>query len=348
MSKIRGKVHRPYLIAEAGVNHEGDLEVALEMVRAVARSGWNAIKFQTYTAEKLASKNHSRAYWDTTEEPETSQFKLFSKFRALSETDYDAIRQECARHSVEFLTTYFSIDDMLTFGKALRFVKVASADISNVPLLRAAGSVSREILLSVGAASDEEIEFAVNTLRAVNSKIEITLLHCILNYPTAVNNANLFRIPHLFRTFPGLKVGYSDHTKFVPGSPNASVLSVALGATVIEKHFSLDLTKSGNDHYHSADESGLKEIRERIDVVCELVGDESNDVLAIQKQAREEARRRVFSKHPLPRGHKITEDDVIPLRGSMGLSASLWDSIIGSVTRREIGAGDPLLETDIG
>lgn len=337
----------PYLIAEAGVNHEGDLETALEMVHAVSRAGWNAIKFQTYTADTLASKDFSSAYWDTNEEPETSQYRLFGKFRSLSADDYQRIREECEKCGIDFLTTYFALDDMLSFGASLKFVKIASADLTNVPLLRTAASVNTNLLLSVGAATDEEISFAVKTLKLSNGNVGVTLLHCILNYPTSVTDANLFRIPHLQKVFPDQRIGYSDHTKYEIGSPNASVLAAALGASVIEKHFSLDVTKRGNDHYHSANESGLASLREQIETNCLLFGNDSTDIIEIQQLAREQARRRIFTARQLPLGHIIAPEDIIPLRGSLGLSAREWDRVIGAETNKELATGEPVLDSDL-
>lgn len=330
----------PYLIAEAGVNHEGSIETAIEMVRAVARSGWNAIKFQTYSAETLAAKTLSPSYWDTTEEEETSQFELFSKFRKFADSDFQLLRKEAQKNGVELLNTFFDHNELAAFGKDYPLVKIASADINNIPLLRVAASLGRPVLLSVGAATDKEIEKAKIELSTHGTELVIPM-HCILNYPTREQDANLWRIPHLLKVSP--TVGYSDHTRYYPEqaifTPTVAVL---LGAKVIEKHFTLDRSLKGNDHYHSADEQGLQSMKEQIFQALGLKGQESSNFLSIQELARKNARRRIFVRSEVQEGQVIQEKSLVPLRANSGLSIDLWDQVVGTVAKRKLTPGSPL------
>lgn len=332
----------PYLIAEAGMNHEGSMDLAKEMIHAASDSGWDAIKFQTYSADELASASSSPAYWDTNLEPETSQHRLFSKFRKFTPDEHDELEELAKSIQIDFLTTFFYENDLREFGAKYRYVKIASADITNVPLLRAAASTGKPVLLSCGAANDKEIESALEILSFAGC-MEITLLHCVLNYPTQPQNANLWRIQDLVKFNHVQEVGYSDHT---PYDPNQNVftpaIAVALGATVIEKHFTLDRTRPGNDHYHSADPEGLFLIRKQIESTIELLGESNSDFLMSQDLAIQNARRRIFSSRALQAGEILRGADLIPLRASFGIEVVLWDTVIGRKLNRSVQAGEPI------
>lgn len=335
----------PYLIAEAGVNHQGSIETAIEMVRAVARSGWNAIKFQTYSAETLAAKTLSPSYWDTKEESETSQFELFSKFRKFTDGDFQLLRKEADKNGVELLNTFFDHNELRAFGKEYPLVKIASADVNNLPLLRVAASLGRPVLLSVGAATDKEIEKAMTELSTYGTKLVIPM-HCVLNYPTREQDANLWRISQIKKVAP--TVGYSDHTRYHPDqSIFTPTVAVLLGAKVIEKHFTLDRSLQGNDHYHSADEQGLKSMKEQILQALKLTGKESSDFLSGQDLARNNARRRIFVRSEVEEGQVIQEKSLIPLRANSGLSIDLWDEVIGRLAKKKLTPGSPLESQDL-
>lgn len=333
----------PYLIAEIGMNHEGDLSTAKQMIREVAKAGWDAAKFQTYQAETLAARDHSKAYWDVSQEHETSQFRLFDRLGKFSLAQYGELEALCTDLGIDFLTTAFDENSMKHFGNRMRFIKIASADITNVPLLRLAAEFGRPILLSCGAASLDEVDRALQILSASGAG-KVTLLHCVLNYPTDDSNAHLKGILELKEAFPDHEVGYSDHTRYSPECrPFAPTVAVILGASVIEKHFTLDRTLTGNDHYHSADPFGLAAMREEIVRSIELLGSGIDLALETQIQARQNARRRIFAKRNLAKGAVITSEDVLPLRADTGLEVAEWDTVIGAVLLHDIRKDHPLL-----
>lgn len=332
----------PYLIAEIGVNHEGNLQTALEMIDSVCEAGWHAAKFQTYSADSLAAKDLSPAYWDTRAEPETSQYKLFSKFRAFTVEDYNQLELRCQSRGIDFLTTAFDRDSMAYFSKRLTRIKIASADLTNRPLVRQAAASGKPLILSCGAAAVSEIRNCVEDAVDAGAS-DITLLHCVLNYPTQHSNANIEGVRQLMGEFPNLSVGYSDHTKYSPDDRiQPCALAFILGATIIEKHFTHNRDLPGNDHYHSADLEGLVRIREQIDAAHELLGSGLEAALDVQYLARENARRRIFAETDLEAGATITEQDLIPLRGNTGIEVVHWDEVVGSIATAYIGQGNPI------
>jgi len=303
--------NQKFFILEAGVNHEGDLSTAKEIVRAAANTGADAIKFQTYTAEKLAAVD-SPGYWDITEEPTSTQRELFKKFDRFTESDYFELYQTCITSGIEFMTTCFDEDWVDALDPILTRYKIASADITNFPLLRKIASKDKPIILSTGAASISEVYEAVAFINS-GKKREITLMHCVLNYPTLQKNASLFRIQALQEMFPHLQIGYSDHTK-AEFSKDSIYTAYILGARVIEKHFSLTPEKSGNDHYHSLNESSAKELISRLEAIEEMCDYEESRFLEMQSDARLNARRGVYASRDITKGEQFDLSDLLMLR----------------------------------
>lgn len=333
----------PYLIAEIGMNHEGSLSKAIEMIRQVASAGWHAAKFQTYTADRLASATASPAYWDTSLETETSQHELFQRWKPFSAKDYKTLEIACGEVGIDFLSTPFSIEDYELLPKSMKYIKIASADITNVPLLEFLGSRRKPLLLSTGAANDQEIQESMGILRKAGAT-DITLLHCILNYPTEVSDANLWRISDLMDKFPETKIGYSDHTKYRETSVlDACSVAWLLGAEVIEKHFTWDRTLKGNDHYHAADSLGLERISTFIREAAAYIGPGEKSLLEIQEVARNNARRRIFLKNEIKKGAIICAKDLIALRASHGIEISRWHEVVGKLAVKDQKAEEPLL-----
>lgn len=331
----------PYLIAEIGVNHEGNLDKAIEMVENVAKSGWDAAKFQTYTADLLASRDHSAAYWDTSEEHEVSQYALFSKFKSFSASEYQILMDRCSSLGIDFLTTAFDSESLSYFGPRMPKIKIASADITNLPLIRQAATFGKPLLISCGAANLREVKVAAAVAR--KSGARTTLLHCVLNYPTIPERANLNGLVELRENFADLQIGYSDHTRY---SENAkiqpTVAAYILGAEIIEKHFTLDRSLPGNDHYHAADTDGLVNIRSQIEDARNLLGGDIESSLAWQTEARQHARRRICASRHLESGLVITESDLIPLRASIGLEVEDWDRVLGRRLNSPVFRGQPI------
>ena len=337
---------KPFIIAEVGVNHEGSLERALEHIRAAASAGADAVKFQTYRAETLAARTTSSSYWDTGAESETSQFALFSRYDKFGPEDYLRLSEECSRQNVVFMSTPFDIEsvDFLSYQKV---IKIASADLTNVPLRRRIASLGKPVLLSTGASSVGEVETAVSDIFSHGAP-QLSLLHCVLNYPSTAGNANLKRIDSLLQKFgQRCSIGYSDHVALKGLLPFQILVALELGASVIEKHFTLDKSLPGNDHYHAMDESDLRSMKEAILARAELLSLDGSDYLETQRAARNSARRRIFTSRTIRKGDALQVNDLIPLRSDIGLEIHKWDSVIGKKAIKDIGPLEPIMVDDI-
>ena len=246
----------PYVIAEAGVNHEGDLNLAKRLVREAAEGGADAIKFQTYKAENIASRN-SPAYWDMNKEPIESQFQLFKKYDKFWKKEYEDLRTFSDSCGIEFISTPFDRESAFFLNDLMNVFKISSSDITNRPFIEYICQFEKPIILSTGASYLHEIVEAVEWIEAFDN--QLALLHCVLNYPTKDENANLGMIPDLRKRFPDKLVGYSDHT--LPGDMKVLEMATLLGARILEKHFTYDKALAGNDHYHAMDKQDLLTLR---------------------------------------------------------------------------------------
>ena len=322
----------PYIIAEIGVNHEGDLDLAKRLIDEAAEGGAHAAKFQSYKAEKIASKN-SPAYWDTTKEPTDSQYKLFQKYDAFGEKEYRELAQYCKTKGIDFMSTPFDLDAVDFLDGLMPTFKIASADITNVPLIRKCASKGKPVIMSTGASTLPEIEFAVQVARDAGAK-DISLLHCVLNYPTPEENAQLGMIDVLKRVFPDCVIGYSDHV--VPDKTISALESgMLLGASILEKHFTHDKSLPGNDHYHAMDKNDLIQFTKKVATYQTLISGEGKS-LEIEASARLHARRSIVAACNIGKGEVITERHLIAKRPAHGISPVYWDDVIGRVAIKEI------------
>ena len=323
----------PYLILEAGVNHGGDFQRALEMVDAAADLGVPMIKFQSYKAESLASR-HSPAYWDRTEEKTSSQYDLFRKYDGFCGADYIALAERCVERGIEFCSTAFDAFFVDALAPYMKVFKVASADLTNIPLLRQIATKGKPVILSTGASELCEIQQAVGVLES-GGVSEIALLHCVLEYPTKPENANLLSIPALKETFPDYTIGWSDHVK--TAYAGASVIAAwSLGAELVEKHFTLDKSQPGNDHYHALDPIDVAELRAQLDYYSKLMGCPEKRCLPCENEARLQARRSLVAGETIPVGEVIRADMLVPKRPGTGIAPDCLDELVGQVTTRRI------------
>lgn len=334
----------PYVIAEIGVNHEGSLSEALRLVDLAKAGGADAAKFQTYKAERLASA-HSPAYWDTTKEPTLSQRELFAKYDRLGDDDYRRIAAHCAAIGIDFLSTPFDDRAVDLLAPLMPVFKVASADVTNVPLLRRVGAWRKPVMISVGAATLDESRHAVQTLLTSGAP-SVAVLHCILNYPTSYAEANLNMILDLRRQFPDCAIGYSDHT--LP-DPAMTVLTTAYlkGARILEKHFTADKTKPGNDHYHAMDADDLRRFRHQLALIAAVEGSETKAPLETEAAARANARRSIVVERALPKGATVTESDLTCKRPGTGISPVHWDDVVGRRTAVDLPVDHVLSWSDL-
>ncbi len=324
VSPFEKKIVKPYVIAEAGVNHEGSMETAKRLVYEAKTGGADAIKFQTYKAETLASKD-SPAYWDTTKEKTESQFALFSKHDKFWKDEMGLLKEYCDEVGIDFMSTPFDIESATFLNDMMDVFKISSSDLTNKPFIEYMCGFGKPILLSTGASHLHEIQEAVSWID--NFGNPLVLLHCVLNYPTPDDKANLGMIKGLKQNFPDRLIGYSDHT--LPGKMKVCEMATLLGATVIEKHFTHDKTLPGNDHYHAMDVHDLKLFRENLETVFSILGEFDVTALEEEAPARRNARRSLVAARDLQAGTIITKDDLTFKRPAHGISPKFIDSVIG-------------------
>ncbi len=311
-------IQKPYLIAEIGVNHEGSINKAFEMIEKAKRGGANAVKFQTYKAERIASKN-SPSYWDRTKENCSNQYQLFKKYDSFGEDEYIMLQKHCKHVGIDFSSTAFDDISLDFIDKLVDFHKISSSDITNIPFIENVSKRSKPVLISTGASSLAEIDKAVNLIRSFGIK-NICIMHCILCYPTADKCANLAMINSLKRSYPDDIIGYSDHT--LPDK-NLTSLTTAflLGAKVLEKHFTFDKKLDGNDHYHAMDENDLKSFSECINKIIKLMGNEHyKKPIKEEYLSRMNARRSCVLKEPVKKDQIFDMKQIICKRPGNGIS----------------------------
>lgn len=336
---------RPYVIAEIGVNHEGSLARAKKMIKLAKEGGADAAKFQSYKAEQLAMVD-SPAYWNLDKEPTSTQYELFKKYDSFGEDDYRALAEYCNELAIDFVSTPFDPVWVSFLDPLVPFFKVASADINNLPLLRAVAQTGKPTVLSTGASSLEEIRWAVELLQKEGSSA-VALLHCVLSYPTRDEDAHLAMISGLVREFGELVIGYSDHTVARSGLPSL-VSAWLLGASILEKHFTDEKTASGNDHYHAMDYQDLSEFRALVEQTQKSLGSsEERSLLECETISRVQARRSIVAAVSLKAGSVLTAESMSVKRPGTGLSPVMWDSVIGKIVLKDIAEGEQILLRDI-
>lgn len=329
------------LIAEIGVNYYdiasemglSNMEAAKLMCREACDAGIHAVKFQTYKAESLAVAD-SPSYWDTSEEPTTSQRELFEKFDSFGEPEYRELAEYCSSIGIEFCSTAFDFESADYLEPLMNVYKVSSSDLTNLPFIKYQAEKMKPMIVSVGAAELDEMRRAVEVIRSVNDQ-PLVLCHCVLEYPTPYPHANLRRIASLKNEFSDVVIGYSDHCK---PDDFTDVIKTAyiLGARVVEKHFTLDKALPGNDHYHAMDPIDARQILSGIEFVETLLGDPDLGFSESESAARLNARRSIVSAVDIAKGETIDRGMLTFKRPGTGISPQEMDLVIGRVALRDI------------
>tara|TARA_B100000900_G_C20585860_1_gene719503 strand:- start:786 stop:1820 length:1035 start_codon:yes stop_codon:yes gene_type:complete len=338
-----------YIIAEIGVNYYDIatkenitlMDAAKLMIREAKEAGADAVKFQSYKANKIASVN-SPSYWDTTKEPITNQFDLFKKFDLFGEKEYEELSRYCKEVDVDFMSTPFDLEAVEYLDKIVDIHKISSSDITNYPLLRKVAKTNKKILLSTGASNMVEVRKAVEVIKSEGNS-DIVLLHCILNYPTLNVNAHLNMLDDL--RLLGYELGYSDHT--LPDD-SMVILSAAYakGAVWIEKHFTLDKTLQGNDHYHAMDPDDLRKFKSNLNILNEALGNSIKKCIPTEEISQKNARRSIYANSNLIKGTILKESDIICKRPASGICASNFKDLIGKEILEDINE-DTALQWEI-
>jgi N,N'-diacetyllegionaminate synthase len=314
------------IIAEAGVNHNGKLEMAIELVDLAIKAGADIVKFQTFTIDELVTKNAPKAnYQSLTTGEDESQLDMLQKL-TLSFEDFIKIKNYCLEKKIEFLTTSFGpiSTDFISNLELERF-KIPSGEITNYPYLKRFGSYQKPIILSTGMSDMQEINDALSVLLSSGMSLEkITLLHCISEYPTPLHHANLLAIQTIKQQF-NTKVGFSDHTL----GCEASAMAIALGATVIEKHITLDKSLEGPDHLASMDAAEFESFVKVLRRAEEALGSGIKIPTTVEQKNKIAARKSIVANSDIQIGEIFSELNLISKRPGNGISPMQWDILIG-------------------
>ncbi len=321
-----------YVIAEAGVNHNCDLELGYRLIERAATAGADAIKFQNYTASKIATRVAPR-YWFEPQDPAGTQWDTFDKLDKLSDRDFESLLGRARQLGLTAFSTPFDEDAVeLLASLAVPAFKIASADLTCHPLLGKAARVGKPMILSTGTATLAEVEEALEVCAGAGNH-EVVLLHCTLKYPCPPEGINLRMMEHLMRAFPGVPVGLSDHSLGI-SVPQAAV---ALGACMIEKHYTVDKTLPGSpDHHLSVDPPELEAMVAGIRTVEKALGKTRKGVEPLERDAWMYARRSLTSRVAIPRGTALTREMLTYKRPGTGISPRFFEHILGRVARVDI------------
>ncbi len=329
--------NKTLIIAEAGVNHNGDILLAKKLIEEAAKAGADYVKFQTFITEEVISKDAPKAeYQKASTGNDESQFDMVKKLE-LSEAAHYELQAHCEKHNIGFLSTPFDLPsiDLLQRMK-LKLVKIPSGEINNVPYLRHIAGKFEHYLLSTGMSDLNEIEFAVNELMKKGvSKNQITILHCNTEYPTKMEDVNLKAMQTIASHFK-TPIGYSDHTI----GWEVAVAAVALGASVVEKHFTLDKNMPGPDHKASLEPYELKTLVEKIRSIEIALGSSEKLISDSAKRNALVAKKSIVAKIEIKKGETFSENNLTVMRPGTGISAIRWDEIIGKVAIRDFAKGE--------
>lgn len=326
---------RVFIIAEAGVNHNGSMETAKRLIDAAAIAGADAVKFQTFKTENLVCKETKKAEYqmENTGNGE-SQFDMLKKLE-LTPDMHEQLIDYCGQKKIMFLSTPFDIDSLKYLVRCgLEIIKIPSGEITNYPYLREVGQTAKKVILSSGMSTLEEVRDAVQVLKDNGSK-EITALHCNTEYPTPYADVNL-KAMLTIRNELGIPVGYSDHTRGI----EVPIAAAALGAAVIEKHFTLDRNMEGPDHKASLEPNELRAMVQAIRNIETALGNGKKEPSESEKKNISVARKSIVAKCDIKAGDVFTEDNLTTKRPGTGISPMRWNEIINQRARRDFRADE--------
>ncbi len=325
-------MNRTFVIGEVGVNHNGSLERAIRMVDAAAAAGADAVKFQTFTAEKIITVAAPKAgYQKENTDADESQHEMIRKLE-LSEEAHSRLFKYCQEKEIQFLSSPFDIDSIdLLIRLELKIFKIPSGEITNLPYLRKLGALKKRLILSTGMADLGEIKDALHVLTESGTPLgSITVLHCNTEYPSPFEDVNLTAMQTIRNSFPGISVGYSDHTLGI----EAAVAAVALGAEVLEKHFTLDRNLPGPDHKASLEPDELKAMIRAVRNVEKALGTGIKKPSPSELKNKPVARKSIVAARSIRKGEIFTMENLATKRPGTGISPMRWDEITGRKATR--------------
>lgn len=329
------------IIAEAGVNHNGDIKLAEELIELAAKAGADFVKFQTFKASKLVTDKAPKADYQVAEAGSKhgeSQLELLQKLE-LDDKDHLNLLYHCSQHNIKFLSTAFDMESLdMLHGLGMELYKIPSGEITNLPMLKKIAGFQKPIILSTGMSTMTEIDDAIKVLITSGASLDqITVLHCTTEYPAPLEEVNLKAMLTIRDTF-GVKVGYSDHTRGI----EIPVAAVALGAQIIEKHFTKSRNLPGPDHKASLEPAELAGMVKAIRNVEKALGDGIKEPTASELKNIKAARKSIHLAGKLEKGHVLQPDDFIMKRPGDGISPMLMDQVAGRVLKSDLPANTQL------
>ena len=328
-----------YIIAEAGVNHNGRLDLALRLCDVAKAAGVDAVKFQTWKTEKIVTQTAAKATYqvENTHSNEETQFDMLKKLE-LSYRQFFEIKEYCDKIGIDFLSTPDE-EDSLNFLVDLHLpvLKIGSGEVTNIPYLRRIGSKHLPVILSTGMSYLSDVETAYRTLLKAGAK-SVSLLHCTTNYPCPMSEVNLRAMQTLKDAFHCV-VGYSDHTMGI----EIPIAAAAMGAEIIEKHFTLDKEMDGPDHKASLNPEELKQMVVAIRHIEQALGDGIKEPNESEKQISEVVLKRIVAATPIKEGEVLSADNMTVKRSTVGLKASLWDLVNGRIATCNYAIDEPII-----
>lgn len=332
--------HRTLIIAEAGVNHNGDLELAKQLIDAAAAAGADLVKFQTFNANRQVTRTAKKAdYQSQATDSTESQQEMLRRLELTADMHHELIAY-CATRNIGFFSTGFDIESVdLLVSLGLDHFKIPSGEITNLPYLRHIGRLGKAVILSTGMATLGEIEAAIDVLeQAGTPRASMTVLHCTTEYPTPMPEVNLRAMQSIHTAF-GVAVGYSDHTQGI----EVAIAAVALGATVIEKHFTLDRNLTGPDHKASLEPDELRAMVAAIRNIEITLGDGIKHLTPSEARNKPITRKSLVASRAIKAGEVFTAENLTAKRPGTGISPMRWDEALGKKAQRDFIA-DELIE----
>jgi len=339
----KSAINKTIIIAEAGVNHNGDIDTAKKLVDAAAASGADYVKFQTFKASKLVSKSAQKASYQNinTGNVKENQLEMLEKLE-LSEADHYLLRDYCVEKGIKFFSTAFDLDSLDFLKKlGLKLFKVPSGEITNLPYLEKLASIADEVIISTGMSTMEEIGDAIAAVKKI-SNVLITVLHCNTEYPTPFGDVNLRAMNAIMQKF-NVPVGYSDHTLGI----EVPIAAVTLGASVIEKHFTLDRTLPGPDHAASLEPGELKAMVKGIRNIEKALGSDIKEPSTSEFKNIAIARKSIHLGRSKHKGDLLAEEDMEMLRPGDGISPMQFRNLVGKTLLKDLPAGHKLSFNDL-
>ena len=331
-----------YFIAEAGVNHDGDVGQAERLVDVAADAGADAVKFQTFVADRLATRDAPKAPYQEETTGEQSQYEMLRSLE-LSPGAHERLQSYCRERDVEFLSTPFGVESAtLLDGLDVSLIKLGSGELDNHPLLRHVAGFGRPMVVSTGMGTMAEVRDALDVVRSANPDVPVTFLHCTTAYPAALDEVNLRAMRTLADELP-VPVGYSDHTTRV----EVPAFAVAAGATVVEKHFTLDRTLPGPDHRASLEPDELAAAVSLVRDAETVLGSPEKAPAETERENLPVVRKSLHAATDVAPGERFTADNVSVTRPADGLSPTVYDSVLGSTARVALDAGAAITDAAI-